>query len=170
MIKVAIIGQGLVALHFEVGLERLKRNEISDHGIPLRDWLPLKYDEIEIVASYDVDESKIGRSVYELARQHFERSESIPGSLKDIIVRRGIHLNSLRGLPFKARGREEIIGYQNAITEIIDEWKNLDVDVLVNIMTTEPVEPVIHISELHERFKSADLTASQVYAYIAAMY
>lgn len=170
MVKVAVIGQGLVALHFEVGLERLKRNEISDHGIPLRNWLPLKYDEIEIVASYDVDESKIGRSVYELARQYFENSGSIPGSLKDLIVRRGIHLNSLRGLPFKARGREEIIGYQNAITEIIDEWKNLGVDVVVNIMTTEPVESVIYIGELHERFRSADLTASQVYAYMTAIY
>lgn len=170
MIRVAIIGQGLVAVHFEVGLEKLKRNEISDHGVPLRTWLPIKYDEIEIVASYDVDESKIGKSVYELAKQQYEGGGQIPGTLKDIVVRRGIHLNSLKGLPFKARGREEIVGYDQAIMEIIDEWRSLGVDVVVNIMTTEPVEPVMHIEELHERFKTGDLTASQVYAYMTALY
>lgn len=170
MIRVAIIGQGLVALHFEVGLEKLKRNEISDHGIPLRNWLPYRYDEIEIVATYDVDESKIGKSIFDLAKQYYEGPSPIPGTLRDLIVRRGIHLNSLNGLPFKAKGREEIYGYEKSIWEIIDEWRNLGVDVVVNIMTTEPVEPVIDINELHERFKSINLTASQTYAYMTALY
>ncbi|MEM1639829.1 MAG: myo-inositol-1-phosphate synthase [Desulfurococcaceae archaeon] len=170
MIRVAIMGQGLVALHFEVGLEKLKRNEISDYGVPLRNWLPYKYDDIEIVASYDVDESKVGRTIYELAKQYYQGNGPLPGTLKDLIVKRGIHLNSLKGLPFKARGREEIIDYERAVSEIIDEWRNLGVDVVINTMTTEPVEPVGSINDLHERFKTAGLTASQTYAYMTALY
>lgn len=170
MIKVAIVGQGLVALHFEVGLERLKRNEISDYGVPLRNWLPYKYHDIEVVATYDVDEAKVGKSIYDLAKQYYEAPGAIPGTLKDIVVKRGIHLNSLNGLPFKARGREEVYGFEKAVWEIIDEWKALDIDVVVNVMTTEPVEPVNDINELHDRFKSAGLTASQTYAYMTALY
>lgn len=170
MINVAIVGQGLVALHFEVGLEKLKRNEISDYGIPLRDWLPYKYSDIEIVATYDVDESKVGKTVYELAKQYYNGGGTIPGTLKDLVVKRGIHLNSLSGLPFKARGREELVGLEAAVWEIIDEWKSLNVDVVVNIITTEPVEPVGTLGELHERFKACGLTASQTYAYMTALY
>ncbi|MEM0379947.1 MAG: hypothetical protein QXP71_01275 [Desulfurococcaceae archaeon] len=39
MIKTVIIGQGLVATHFAVGLEKLKNNEIEDYGIPLRNFI-----------------------------------------------------------------------------------------------------------------------------------
>jgi len=169
MIRVAVIGQGLVALHFEVGLEKLKNNEIPDYGVPLRNWLPYKYNDIEIVASYDVDESKVGKTVYELAKRDYP-GNYIPGSLKDIVVSRGIHLNSLRGLPFKARGREEDKGIEVAINELIDEWRSLGVDVLINIMTTEPVEPVGSPSEIEKRALNGDLTASQTYAYAASLY
>jgi len=170
MIRVAIVGQGLVALHFEVGLEKLKHNLISDYGVPLRNLLPYKYSDIEVVAAYDVDESKVGKTIYELAKRYYDAPGEIPGTLKDIVVRRGIHLNSLKGLPFKARGREEEEGYENAVWSIIDEWKSLGVDIVVNVMTTEPVEPVGSLQELHERFKAGDLTASQTYAYMTALY
>lgn len=170
MIRVAIVGQGLVALHFEVGLEKLKNNEIPDYGVPLKNNLPYRYTDIEIVASYDVDEAKVGKSVYELAKKDYNGPGPIPGRLKDIIVRRGIHLGSLKGLPVKARGREEDQGLEQAVHELVDEWKQLGVDVVVNIMTTEPVEPAVNIEHLHERFKTGDLTASQVYAYATALY
>ena len=170
MIRVAIIGQGLVALHFEVGLEKLKNNEIPDYGVPLRDALPYKYTDIEIVAAYDVDESKVGKTVYELAKRDYNGPGPIPGRLKEITVRRGIHLGSTRGLRMRARGLEEDLGLEAAVSRLIDEWKDLNVDVVVNIMTTEPVEPVHKLEELHSRFKAGDLTASQVYAYAAALY
>jgi myo-inositol-1-phosphate synthase len=170
MIRVVLIGQGLVATHFAVGLERLKNNEIPDHGVPLGTKLPLKYSEVEIVASYDVDESKIGKSLYEIAKKSYEGPGDIPRTLKDIYVRRGIHLASTRGLPFRAKGREEDLGLKRAVEEIIDEWRELDVDVLVNIMTTEPVEPINDIEKLQRGFENADLTASQTYAYMAALY
>ncbi|MEM1627742.1 MAG: myo-inositol-1-phosphate synthase [Desulfurococcaceae archaeon] len=170
MIRVAIIGQGLVALHFEVGLEKLKNNEIPEYGVPLRDWLPYRYNDIEIVASYDVDEAKVGKTVYELAKKYYKSSHEIPGSLKDIIVRRGIHLDSLKGLPFKAHGREEEKGFKQAVEEIIDEWRELGVNVIVNIMTTEPVEAIGDPGEIHRRFEKNGLTASQTYAYMGALY
>lgn len=168
MIRVGIIGQGLVATHFEVGLERLKRNEIPDYGIPLRDMLPYKYDEIEIVAAYDVDENKVNKSLYELAKKEFPE-DRVPGTLKDIYVRRGIHLGSLKGLPVKSRGREEERGLEAAIYELIDEWKSLDIDVLVNIITTEPVEPIMRDMEFEEVI-ARGLTASQAYALAGALY
>ncbi len=170
MIRVAIIGQGLVATHFEVGLERLKNNEIPDYGVPLGNKLPFKYNDIEIVASYDVDESKIGKSLYEIAKKNYEGPGEIPRTLKDVYVRRGIHLASTRGLPIKARGREEEIGLKRAVEDIIDEWRELGVDVIVNIMTTEPVEAVNDLEKLHKGFESGDLTASQTYAYMTALY
>lgn len=170
VIRVAIIGQGLVALHFEIGLEKLKNTEIPDYGVPLKNDLPYKYDDIEIVATYDVDDSKVGKSVYELAKRDYNGPGPIPGKLKDLIVRRGIHLGSLRGLPVKAHGREEYSNLEQAVYELVDEWKQLNVDVVVNVMTTEPVEPVNDLEQLHARFKSGDLTASQVYAYATAIY
>jgi myo-inositol-1-phosphate synthase len=170
LIRVAIIGQGLVATHFAVGLERLKNNEIPDHGVPLGTRLPYKYSDIEIVASYDIDESKIGKSLYEIAKKSYEGPGEIPRALKDIYVRRGIHLASTRGLPIKARGREEESDLKIAVEEIIGEWSELGVDVVVNVMTTEPVEAVGSIEKLHRGFENADLTASQTYAYMAALY
>ncbi|MEM1845754.1 MAG: myo-inositol-1-phosphate synthase, partial [Desulfurococcaceae archaeon] len=109
MIKTVIIGQGLVATHFAVGLEKLKNNEIEDYGIPLRNFINYKYNDIEIVASYDVDENKVGKTIYDIAKTVFP-NDTIPSSLKDIVVNRGIHLSSLDNLPFKAMGREEKIG------------------------------------------------------------
>jgi len=167
--KVVVIGQGMAASHLEVGLERLKRNEIPDYGVPLRDWIPVRYDEIEVVAAYDVDERKIGKTAYELAREYFN-SSALPGSLKEIQVRRGIHLGSLKGLPFKARGLEEKLGLEKAIEVLVDEWRSFGADVFVNIMTTEPVEPVGDVNELETRVREGYLTASQAYAYAVAMY
>jgi myo-inositol-1-phosphate synthase len=170
LIRVAIVGQGLVATHFAVGLERLKNNEIPDYGVPLGTRLPYKYSDIEIVASYEVDESKVGKTLYEIAKKFYEGPGEIPRVLKDIYVHRGIHLASTRGLPIKAKGREEEADLKRAAEEIIDEWRELGVDVVVNIMTTEPVETVGSIEKLHRGFENADLTASQTYAYITALY
>ncbi|AFK51094.1 Myo-inositol-1-phosphate synthase [Thermogladius calderae 1633] len=167
--RVVVIGQGMAASYLEVGLERLKRNEIPDYGVPLRDWVPVKYDDIEIVAAYDVDERKIGKTAYELAREYFN-SSTIPGKLKEIQVRRGIHLGSLKGLPYKARGLEEKYGLEKSIEMLVDEWKSFNADVFLNVITTEPVEPIHSVDELEARVKEGYLTASQAYAYAVAQY
>jgi len=169
VIKTAIVGQGLVATHFIVGLEKLKTGEIMDYGIPLRDRLKYRYDDIEIVASYDVDLDKIGLTVYDIASKVFPE-ENLPPSLKDIVVNKGIHLNSLKGLPFKASGREEGRGVLEAIEELIDEWRELDVDVVVNVITTEPVEAFNNLENLEKSLENNRVTASQAYAYALALY
>ncbi|WP_440059134.1 inositol-3-phosphate synthase [Thermogladius sp. 4427co] len=169
MIKTVIIGQGMAASYLEVGLERLKRNEIPDYGVPLRNWIPVKYDEIEIVGSYDVDERKIGKTAYELAREFFD-SSVIPGKLKEIQVRRGIHMGSLKGLPYKAKGLEEKLGFDKAVETLIEEWKSLGAEVFVNVITTEPAEPIGSFDELMARVREGYLSASQAYAYAVARY
>jgi len=169
MIRVVILGQGLVGTHFAVGLERLKNREINDYGIPLNNKIPISYDEIKVVASYDVDASKIGKTVYEVAKKVFPNRE-IPTTLKDIIVRQGIHLGSLKGLPFKATGREKKLGFENAMEEIIDEWRSLDADVFINVITTEPVEPLLTLENLTEKLVKGKISASQAYAYMVVEY
>ncbi len=169
MVRIVILGQGLVATHFAVGLERLKEGLIKDYGIPLRDKLPISYDELEIVGSYDVDEDKIGKSIYDIARRIFKDIE-IPDSLKEIRIERGIHLGSLKGLPFKARGREEDIGLIEAINQLVDEWRSLKPDIFINVITTEPAEPMDSIDEIEERIREGRVSASQAYAYAVAIY
>lgn len=169
MIRAVILGQGLVGTHFAVGLERLKNGEINEYGIPLNSRIPVSYDEIEIVASYDVDASKIGKTLYEVAEKVFPK-QRIPFTLKDIIVKQGIHLGSLKGLPFKATGREEKIGFKSAMEEIIDEWKSVNADVFINIITTEPVEPLLTLDNLAEKLAKGKISASQAYAYMVAGY
>uniref|UniRef100_A0A7C4DBN6 Myo-inositol-1-phosphate synthase n=1 Tax=Staphylothermus marinus TaxID=2280 RepID=A0A7C4DBN6_STAMA len=169
MIKTVIIGQGLVATHFAVGLEKLKNNEIEDYGIPLRNFINYKYNDIEIVASYDVDENKVGKTIYDIAKTVFP-NDTIPSSLKDIVVNRGIHLSSLNNLPFKAIGREEKIGLKKAMFELIDEWRALNVDVVLNIITTEYAEAFNDLGKLQEAVEKEKISASQAYAYTTALY
>ncbi len=169
MVKIIIFGQGLVATHFAVGLERLKNGEIQDYGVPLSNKIPIKYDELEIVGSYDVDTKKIGKTLYDIAKEIFG-NVNIPRQLKDIIVKKGIHLGSMKGLPFKVEGLEEEKGLVNAINELIDEWKALKPDVFINVITTEPANELITKENIEEALVNEKLSASQAYAYAVAKY
>ena len=113
MPKVAILGQGFVGSIFAVGVERIKKGEVELYGVPLRDELPYKVKDVEIVASYDVDESKVGKSVAEVCADYWKGE--IPESLEKIKVEKGIHLNSLRNLPVKASGLEDEMPIEDAI-------------------------------------------------------
>jgi myo-inositol-1-phosphate synthase len=88
MPRVAILGQGFVGSIFSVGVERIKRGEVALYGVPLRDELPYKVKDIKIVASYDVDESKVGKSVAEVCAHYW--GGEIPKSLEKIIVAKTI--------------------------------------------------------------------------------
>ncbi len=169
MVKIVVIGQGLVATHFAVGLERLKMGSIKDYGVPLRDKLPIKYSELEIVGSYDVDDEKVGKSIYNIALKIFEK-KAVPEKLREITVKRGIHLDSLKGLPFKAHGREEGRRLLDAINELVDEWRELRPDVFINVITTEPVEQIGSVDEIEERIREGKVSASQAYAYAVTKY
>ncbi len=169
MIRIIIFGQGLVATHFAVGLEKLKNGEIVDYGVPLSNKIPVKYDELEIVGSYDVDTKKIGKTLYNIAKEVF-RNSNIPSQLKDVVVKKGIHLGSMKGLPFKVEGLEEEKGLSNAINELIDEWKALKPDVFINVITTEPANELYTIENIERALMNKKLSASQAYAYAVAKY
>ncbi len=171
--RVVLLGQGMVANHFAVGLERIKQGELQPYGVPLADFpLPYRIEDIEVVASYDVDEDKVGKSLYRIAREALE-GVPIPKTLRDIYVRRGVHLGSLRGLPFKASGLEERMSLAEAVDRLVDEWRELGADVIVNVITTERGVEFGDLGRLLSVIESDErdaVSASQLYAYAAARY
>lgn len=171
MVRVVILGQGYVGSIFALGVERIKTGELGYYGIPLQNELPIKVEDIEIVGSYDVDKNKIGKSLYEVVKNYWD--DKIPEALKNIIVRKGIHLRSLRNLPIEAEGLEDEMSLKEAVEKLVEEWKELDVDVIVNVCTTEAFVPFGNKEELVKAIENDErerLTATQVYAYAAALY
>ncbi|MHA1860239.1 MAG: inositol-3-phosphate synthase [Candidatus Asgardarchaeia archaeon] len=171
MVRVLIIGQGYGASIFAVGVERIKAGEIECYGVPLKDELPIKINDIEIVGSYDVDDRKVGKTLYEVAKTYW--NGNTPESLKEIVIKRGISLNSLKSLPIKGHGIEEELGLKGAIDRIVDEWKEMRPDVIVNTCTTESFTPFEKKDELMravEEGKKERLSGTQAYAYAAAKY
>ena len=172
-VRVVVLGQGLVATHFVVGVERLKAGEIKPYGVPLAKYrMPYSLEDIEVVASYDVDEAKVGKTMYEVAKQLAGDVLPIPETLKDITVRRGIHAGSLRGLPFRARGIDDELGsLESAINRFVEELEELKPDVVINTITTERGEPFNDVDALEAAFKTGEgISASQAYAYAAVKY
>ncbi len=168
-VRVVILGQGLVATHFAVGLERIKAGELEPYGVPFARYkLPYRIEDLEIVASYDVDEAKVGKTVYDVAKKLVGDILPIPETLKEITVRRGIHLGSMIGLPFKVKGLEEELGStEAAVDKIVDELKELRPDVVINVATTEPARAFNDTQALMEAIRRDDrerLSASHAYA------
>ncbi|AAL81740.1 myo-inositol-1-phosphate synthase [Pyrococcus furiosus DSM 3638] len=171
MVRVAIIGQGYVASIFAVGLERIKEGELGYYGIPLANELPIKVEDIKIVASYDVDKTKIGLPLSEIVQRYWKGN--VPESLQEVFVRKGIHLGSLRNLPIEATGLEDEMTLKEAIERLVEEWKEKKVDVIINVPTTEAFTPFGKLEELEKAIKDNNkerLTATQAYAYAAAQY
>ncbi len=174
-VRVVIFGQGLVATHFVVGLERLKNGEVEPYGVPLAGYkLVYPIESIDVVGSYDVDESKIGLSLYDIAVKYLGDLISIPNTLKEVEVRRGIHINSLKGLPIKAKGIEEVTGnLLDAINMLVDDFSTLRPDVFINVISTEHAESFNNWDVFISALRSHDiskLSASQVYAYAVFEY
>jgi len=171
MIRVVLLGAGYVATHLAVGLERIKKGLIEPYGIPLAKYnLPYKIEDIEIVGVYDVDNAKVGRTMYELAKEVFGKDYPVPEELKSLVVKRGIHLNSTHGLPVSARGIEGGLGIDKAVSKLVSEWLNLRPDVIVNIITTEKGKHYNTADEFLADLRRGEVSASQAYAYAAAQY
>ena len=167
-VRVAVLGAGLVGLHFAVGLERIKAGELEPVGVPLARYrVTPRIEDLELAFFVDVDDSKVGRSVYEVAKRELGGILPVPGSLRDVEIVRGIHLDSTRGLPIKARGIEERAGIDSAIGVIADALKSHRVDVVVNLITTEHgTRRGAEVS--HPLLSSRDrITASHAYAVAA---
>ncbi|MCS7386096.1 MAG: myo-inositol-1-phosphate synthase [archaeon GB-1867-005] len=174
MINAILLGQGMVATHLAVGLERIKSGEIEPYGVPLAKYeLPYKIEDINLICSYDVDAGKVERSIYEVAKKLIGEQVPIPQSLKDVHVREGVHLGSLKGLIEKTVGLESKMTLKDACDKLADEWKELNVDVIVNVITTEHGEPFNELAKLEKAIEENQrdkLTASHFYAYTAAKY
>ncbi len=171
-IRVVILGQGLVATHLVIGVERIRRGELEPYGIPFAKFrLPWRIEDIEFVASFDVDESKVGKNLYEISKKLIGDSLPIPESLKEVYVRRGLHLGSMRSLPFTAKGLEEELGdVPSAVMRLVDEFRELKPDVFINVITTEPAEAYNDIEALRRAIDRGEVSASHAYAYAIATY
>ncbi|WP_456453536.1 inositol-3-phosphate synthase [Thermococcus sp.] len=170
MVKVVILGQGYVASIFASGLEKIKAGKMEPYGVPLADELPVKIREIEIVGSYDVDASKVGKNLHEVVRSY---DPEAPESLKGLTIRKGIHLRSLRNLPIEATGLEDEMTLSEAVEHLVNEWKELKAEVFINVCTTEAFVPFGSREELEKAIEEDNrdrLTATQVYAYAIAQY
>ncbi|NJE26219.1 myo-inositol-1-phosphate synthase [Thermococcus sp. MV5] len=171
MVRVVILGQGYVGSIFALGVERIKNGELGYYGIPLENDLPIKIEDIEIVGSYDVDKNKIRKSLHEIIENYWD--DHIPANLKNVVARKGIHLGSLRNLPIEAEGLEDEMPLKEAVERLVKEWKELKPDVIVNVCTTEAFKPFNNKKELIAAIENDNrerLTATQVYAYAAALY
>ena len=174
MINVILLGQGLVANHFAVGIERIKNDEIKPYGIPLsKKDIKHKIEEIKIIGSYDVNREKIWKTIHEIAEKEIGKDVPIPETLKEIIVKEGIHLGSLKGVIKNTEGLEEKRTILDAVQILIEQWKEIRPDVVVNVITTEYGEAFNKKGELQKAIEKNyidKLTASQVYAYTLAKY
>jgi len=175
-VRVALIGQGLVSTHFAVGVERIKRGEIEPYGVPFASRrMPYRIEDVEIVGSFDVDESKVGKSIYEIANVMLaDVIATVPETLKDVVVRPGIHLNSMRGLPFRTKGLEEELGsVRDAVNKLVEDLEEMRPDVVMLAATTEPAEAFgdrDSFLRAIERDDRSRLSASHAYAYAVYRY
>jgi len=171
MVRVVILGQGFAGSIFAIGVERIKRGEIEPYGVPLADELEEKIANIEIVGSYDVDEGKVGKSIYEVAQSYWDGE--IPKTLKDIEIRRGVHFGSLNNLPVRAKGLEDEMSLKEAIEHLVSEWKEMDAEAILNVCTTEKAVPFGNrdsITRAVEEERKERFCATQIYAYAASEY
>ncbi|MGC8566515.1 MAG: inositol-3-phosphate synthase [Caldisphaera sp.] len=170
-IRTILLGAGPGAAYFAAGIERLKTGEIEAYGIPFgnlfRSYRP---EEIQILAVFEVDNKKIGLDMHSVTSKLLNEN-SIPNSLKDIEILRGLHCKSTLGLPIDATGLDDIIGEPSiAINEFISLLDKLKPDIIVNIITTEKQIQINNESEFVKLATSCGGGASLAYAYAAAEY
>jgi len=171
MIRAVILGQGMVAAHLVVGVERIKAEELKPYGVPLAGYqLPYEIKDIEFLASYDVDPAKVGKNLHELCREMLN-GLPVPETLKKLEVREGIHLGSLIGLVENPLGLERELSLRDAIDNLVDEWIKMEPNVFVNVITTEPAKRFNKIDKLEKAIEEEkEISASHAYAYAAAIY
>jgi myo-inositol-1-phosphate synthase len=167
-IRVAIFGQGLVAAHYVAGLYRLKKKEMEPYGVPLAKYkLPYDWNDQEVVLSYDVDTRKVGKSLKEVVKAALEGVVPVPEEVPDVKVRTGVLANSGQGLDkmFPVKGRDEEKSLEEAVKEIADELAEANVDVVLNLIPTEPAQELGSKEAIEKAIKEGKASAAQAYAY-----
>ncbi len=173
MVRVLILGMGMAASHFIVGLERLKKGEIEPYGVPLAGKLPIDIRELEVVGVYDVDVNKVGKTVYDVAYKQIGDQVPIPKTLKSLKVLEGVHLRNLDRLGIKSTGLEEKYTLSESLEYIVEEWGRLAPDVIINVITTEYAEPIgdpNYLEQIIKDNRQDEISAGQFYAYASAIY
>ncbi len=173
MVKVVVLGMGMAASHFIVGLERLKNGEIEPYGVPLAGKLPLDISEIEVVGVYDVDVNKVGKSVYDVAKEQIGSEVPIPETLKKLKVMEGVHLRNLDRLGIEATGLEYKKSLSSALDHLVEQWGKMEPDVFINVITTEyatPIGDLKYLEDIIANNRVEEISAGQFYAYAAAIY
>ncbi|ABU82053.1 inositol-3-phosphate synthase [Ignicoccus hospitalis] len=170
MIRVAVVGAGLVASHYAAGLQRLKRAEIEPYGVPLAKFKVIKdYVEEEVVSAYDVDANKVGKPLSEVVKRQLEGVVPVPPDVPDFEVREGVLASSGAGLDkmFPVRGRDQKLPLKEAVEEIAKEFKSDNVNVVLNLISTEPAEPFGDEGKLAKALERGEVSAGQAYAFAA---
>jgi len=170
MVRTIVLGMGMAASHFIVGLERIKRGEIEPYGVPLANMLDIPITDIEVVGVYEVDKSKVGRSVYDVAQALIGDQVPIPSDLKSLRVLEGVHLGNLDRLGIEAIGLEYHMPLYEAAEKLVEDWRRMNPDVIINVITTEYADEIGSVEELNRRLEEGSLSASQFYAYVASEY
>ncbi|MEM4428132.1 MAG: myo-inositol-1-phosphate synthase, partial [Zestosphaera sp.] len=157
-IKVVMLGAGYVTAHLATGLERLKKGLVEPYGIPLAKYvLPYDLKDIEIVGVYDVDEGKVGKTLYDVAKEVMGSEYPVPEELKTITIRRGIRRKSTDGLNMRAKGLDDLMSYEDSLKTLLGEWLDLRPDVIVNVITTEYGEEYFDESVALDRILKGDV-------------
>ena len=164
MVKVAILGQGYVATIFAWGLARLKKGLIDPWGVPLAGVdFGVPIESLEVVASFDVDAAKVGRSLYEVARVYGLEPEP---ELKEVVVQPGLKLRSSPSF-IKTLALDDEHPLEDArakFEELLDDSRP---DVFIDVTTTAKSKPLFTWEEVEKGIAEGSLPHSQVYAYLA---
>ncbi|MHC1579196.1 MAG: inositol-3-phosphate synthase [Candidatus Alkanophagales archaeon] len=159
--RVAIFGQGYVASILAVGLQRIKDGEIGYEGIPLADRLPKRVEDIELITAFDTDVNKVGRRLSEVVQAYWHDGVKFEN---DYEVKLGYE---------DMRGRGVDVDFEEVVGQLIDEYRRADVDIFVNLITTERAEPFEDVQELKRAIRENDVdrvSPAQLYFYSVAEY
>ncbi|MEZ0345674.1 MAG: myo-inositol-1-phosphate synthase [Infirmifilum sp.] len=163
MVRVLLLGQGYVATVFAWGLARLKKGLLEPGGAPLASVdFGVPVEELQVVGSVDVDEGKIGRSLYEVAQRYGLEPEP---ELKEVAVAPGLRLGSTPGF-LRTRALDDGHSVGDALARFREYLDDVRADVAVDVTSTVRTAPLNSWEEAGVRASRGELPHSQVYAYL----
>jgi len=158
-----LLGQGYAATIFAWGLARLKKGLVEPWGVPLaRLDFGVPIESLEVVGSVDVDERKVGRTLYEVAASYGLEPEP---ELREVVVRPGLRLRSTPRF-IRTAALDDGRSLEDAVARFEEALDELKPDVVFDVTTTVRDEPLWSWEEVEERAARGELSHSQMYAYI----
>ncbi|RLE65939.1 MAG: myo-inositol-1-phosphate synthase [Thermoprotei archaeon] len=167
MVRVLILGLGMVGVTFSVGLERIKKGEVKPYGVPLADVdLGIKIRDVEVVGAIDVDERKVNHTIYDVAKS-FYNMDSVPETLRGVKVYPGLGGEFVKDLfpVYEPKG-----GHKNILDAVYNTFRELRPDVVVDVTTTQEGRIYDTWEEYERDVLEGKVAPSQAYAYLALKY